>query len=134
MSAWTIDEVERFHGHLGPFVVLGYRMGQAAIDRLGAPRYFGPRVLSKAGTTPPVSCLNDGIQLGTGCTFGKGNIKAVEDGVPEAEFFWQDRRVRVRVKPEARKRFQTMVQELGEKEASRAAWDAPIEEVLEWLE
>ncbi len=73
-----IDEiVERavlLHGHVGPFLVVGIRMGLLALELLEHPGYFGLSAESEAGSTPPVSCLNDGVQIGSGCTTGKGNL------------------------------------------------------------
>jgi len=40
----------------------------------------------KTGTTPPLSCLVDGIQISTGCTMGKGNISTEPSGLAEATF------------------------------------------------
>ena len=31
----TLDLIEKFHGHLGPYVVLGYRIGLIANEKLG---------------------------------------------------------------------------------------------------
>ncbi len=93
--------LERFHGHLGPFVVLGYRMGSAARRELGAGP-FDLRAEVMTGTTPPVSCLVDGIQMGACCTLGKGSISVRAEGRPEAVFTAKDgRALRASVRPEA---------------------------------
>lgn len=73
---YSIEELAKFHGHLGPFIVLGYRMGRYAL------RHFDndPFALSAAiycSGAPPESCLIDGVQIGSGCTFGKRNIEFV---------------------------------------------------------
>jgi formylmethanofuran dehydrogenase subunit E len=91
--------IERFHGHVGPYVVLGYRCGQLAQERLGA-NAFRMRAEVSAGARPPVSCFADGVQLGSGCTLGKGNI-TLHDGEPvEARFTCEDGRcLRMRMRP-----------------------------------
>lgn len=70
------------HGHLGIYSTLGAKMGCFALEHLrealGAEPEE-PRVLSFAGTTPPVSCLNDGIQVSTGATVGHGLIAISEE-------------------------------------------------------
>ena len=72
-----------FHGHLGPYVLLGYRMG------LIARRYFPGKFYATVytGTEPPVSCLIDGVQFSSGCTWGKGNLAVKEGGKPVARFY-----------------------------------------------
>jgi formylmethanofuran dehydrogenase subunit E len=68
----------RFHGHIGPFLAIGLRMGQLANERLGrAPMDMKAAVRVKA--RPPRSCVVDGIQYATGCTMGKGNIEIEPD-------------------------------------------------------
>lgn len=75
------------HGHLGPYVVLGYRMGRLALEASGSGGHFDISAVVHCKLDPPVSCLIDGIQLGSGCTLGKRNIRAVEfEGAPYAVF------------------------------------------------
>ena len=85
MEADILKIIERFHGHLGPYVVIGYRMGMIANDRLGNDP-FSKWAKAMTGTRPPVSCLIDGIQLSTGCTLGKGNMTAENGGIARAMF------------------------------------------------
>ncbi len=92
--------IERFHGHVGPYVVLGYRTGRLAIDRLGV-NAFKLQVEVRAGTRPPKSCFVDGVQLGSGCTLGKGNIAAGDEVTMEARFTSDDGgHLHVRTRPE----------------------------------
>jgi formylmethanofuran dehydrogenase subunit E len=68
-----LQRAVEFHGHLGPYLVLGLRAGLYANQVLGRdPMKTEAFIQSK--TTPPESCFVDGVQLSTGCTFGKGNI------------------------------------------------------------
>jgi formylmethanofuran dehydrogenase subunit E len=73
----ALSFLNRFHGHIGPYVVLGYRAGLIALRSLGEDP-FSKRAVSFTGSQPPVSCFTDGVQLGSCCTLGKGNIH-VED-------------------------------------------------------
>lgn len=62
-----------FHGHLGPYLVLGLKAG------LYSNQIFGKEPMKtiafvKTKTIPPQSCFADGVQFSTGCTLGKGNI------------------------------------------------------------
>jgi formylmethanofuran dehydrogenase subunit E len=92
--------IERFHGHVGPYVVLGYMCGRLAQERLG-DNVFKLRAEVWAGSRPPMSCFADGVQLGSGCTLGKGNITLHEEELVNARFTREDgRSLRMQVRPE----------------------------------
>ena len=59
-------------------------------------------VLSFAGSVPPYSCLNDGIQVSTGATVGMGTIQVSPDTLtrPSAVFTCRGRSVRITLRPE----------------------------------
>lgn len=63
-----------FHGHLGPYLILGLLMGEYALRKIKARAHFGLEVKVWGAKDKPKSCLIDGLQLSTGCTYGKGNI------------------------------------------------------------
>ena len=72
-----LQRAVEFHGHLGPYLVLGLRAGLYANQVLGRdPMNTEASIQTK--TTPPESCFADGVQLSTGCTFGKGNISLTQ--------------------------------------------------------
>ncbi|MEO0081043.1 MAG: formylmethanofuran dehydrogenase subunit E family protein [candidate division WOR-3 bacterium] len=72
----SLADAARFHGHLGPWLVLGLRAGRHAADKLKVkPFELQARVFCPSGT--PYTCLLDGVQLGSGCTMGKGNIRHI---------------------------------------------------------
>lgn len=81
----TLKKIESFHGHLGPYAVIGYRMGQIACRRLNNDP-FSKNAEVMTGTKPPISCIVDGVQLGSGCTLGKGNITISNKKQPIAVF------------------------------------------------
>jgi pyrimidine-specific ribonucleoside hydrolase len=89
------------HRHLGIYSIVGAKMGLRAREVLGA----GPdelTVVSFAGSVPPVSCLNDGLQVSTGATLGQGTISIAEDGEvqPAAAFTRGEKTVRLTLKPQ----------------------------------
>ncbi|UCE45593.1 MAG: formylmethanofuran dehydrogenase subunit E family protein [Methanobacteriota archaeon] len=92
----VLRRISDFHGHIGPFVVIGYRMGLVANKLLGVDP-FAKTAVAFTGGKPPRSCLVDGIQLSSGCTLGKGNIDVVDLGEVAALFESKagDRRVKV---------------------------------------
>jgi len=95
------------HGHLGIFATVGVKMG------IRAREYFDigvddMHVTTYAGNRPPVSCLNDGLQVSTGGTLGHGLITVAEvkagDTRPEATFTFKNKKVTLRLKPEYERR------------------------------
>jgi formylmethanofuran dehydrogenase subunit E len=75
-----------FHGHLGPYLVLGLLAGEMALKKLSCKKYFGLEVRVWGADQKPKSCLIDGLQLATGATYGKGNIQKLKGRVTKIEF------------------------------------------------
>ncbi len=75
MSAVALppDWAFEFHGHRCPFMPIGWRMGQLALDTLGIEREkdHGFYVFPELGEGHPQTCLMDGIQAVTSATYGK---------------------------------------------------------------
>ena len=79
-----------FHGHLGPWLVLGLKAGAFARRKLAAsPFVLRARVFCPAGT--PYTCFVDGVQFSSGCTMGKGNISHHRAAGCRVEFTRQDK-------------------------------------------
>ena len=85
----TLKQIQQFHGHLGPYAVIGFRMGKIANEKLG-PDPFSKKAVVWTGTKPPLSCIVDGIQMSSGCTLGKGNLTVKDEGVPKVHFSTDD--------------------------------------------
>lgn len=81
-----LNEAVKFHGHLGPYLVLGILAGEFALKRLRCKKYFGLEVRVRGAGKKPKSCFIDGLQLSTGATYGKGNIKQLYGPVIKAGF------------------------------------------------
>ena len=105
----TLKQLERFHGHLGPYVVIGYKMGEIANQILGSDS-FSKKALVSTGNKPPMSCIIDGIQMSSGCTLGKGNIKVNPDCVPKARFSGNNgKHVEIILKPNIKEEIDSLV-------------------------
>ena len=74
VKRFSLKQAIDFHGHLGPYLVLGLMMGEYALKKIKAKAHFGLEVKAWGAANKPKSCLIDGLQLSTGCTYGKGNI------------------------------------------------------------
>jgi formylmethanofuran dehydrogenase subunit E len=124
-----IERGTLLHGHLGPYLVAGIRMGLLALRLLNSSGYFGLRAESEAGRTTPLSCLNDGVQIGSGCTAGKGNLRVVGEERPRVRFVADDgRAVTIELRPNVASSFRgsdTIAK-------AREIETIPEEELFEW--
>ena len=82
----TLKEAIKFHGHMGPYLVLGILAGELALKKLRCKKYFGLNVRVWEAHKKPKSCLIDGLQLSTGATYGKGNINKLNGSKMKIEF------------------------------------------------
>ncbi len=107
----ALHQIKQFHGHLGPYVVIGYMMGKLANEYLGSDP-FSKSVVAYTGLMPPLSCLIDGIQISSGCTLGKGNITVQPDGIPKAYFTNKNgKHIEISLKPDIKHEIDTTVKE-----------------------
>ena len=100
---WTEDLLKRaieFHGHSGPFMIIGVRMGIAALRLLDARGWFDLRCHVLLRWRPPDSCIIDGIQYSTGCTMGKHNIEVEEKEGVAADFYKTEEHIRIILRKE----------------------------------
>jgi pyrimidine-specific ribonucleoside hydrolase len=102
LEEWKVGVLaNELHGHLGIYATVGVKMG------LRAREFFNIgiddiNIISYAGREPPVSCMNDGLQVSTGGTLGHGLIYLADDDKtrPMALFAYMDRTVIIRLKDE----------------------------------
>lgn len=96
---WAYD----FHGHLCPLMPIGYRMGRLAMQKLGVKREkdHGLFAFPELGVGHPQTCMMDGIQVATGCTYGKLTLEKTSYGKLALVLYHpQKGAVRVSVRPE----------------------------------
>jgi len=75
-------EIEQSHGHVGPWNVIGWRMGKAALRELNS--MWGQHELDIVCHIPlktPYSCIADGLVVGTGNSLGRLDIRLAESFV-----------------------------------------------------
>lgn len=72
-----LSQVVKFHGHLCPGLLIGYRVSKAAIKEGGIEKGRDEETVACVEND---SCAVDAIQYMTGCTFGKGNLVFVDHG------------------------------------------------------
>ncbi len=73
------DEIKRTHGHVGPWNILGWRIGQAALREFETK--WGRHDIDMICYVPlktPYSCMADGLIIGTGNAMGWLDIRLAE--------------------------------------------------------
>ena len=129
----TLKQIESFHGHLGPYAVIGYRMGMIANEKLGIDP-FCKKAKVYTRTTPPVSCIIDGIQLSSNCTLGKGRISVEDENLAKAEFISEEnKKVTIVLKHAIREEIDTKVTQDNMIEYSEEIFTKSDEELFEIL-
>lgn len=101
------------HRHLGVYAIIGVKMG------IRAREYFNVGVdefeaVSYAGSTPPLSCMNDGIQVSTGATPGHGLLKVVNDNpYPKVEFKHLNHKITISLNPDIHSKISGELKEIN---------------------
>lgn len=79
-----------FHGHHCPFMPIGFRMGTIALRELGIGKVadYGVYALPEIGIGHPQTCMADGIQVATGCTYGKMLMERTDYGTGKSPLLY----------------------------------------------
>lgn len=106
----AVARVTAVHGGAGPFVVAGYRMGQAALTRLGLERgSFDLAVTHYSPKAVQYTCIADGAAAATLASVGRLNLTMTEAEAAELRTVYQRRstgaQVTLRLRPEFMARF-----------------------------
>jgi pyrimidine-specific ribonucleoside hydrolase len=112
---WTSAVItNELHRHLGVFSIIGVKMG------IRAREFFDTGVdefstVSFAGSSPPLSCINDGLQVSTGSTPGHGLWTVINDtpSLPSAEFRYMNHRIRLTLKPKIAEKIVAELKEIN---------------------
>jgi inosine-uridine nucleoside N-ribohydrolase len=102
VDEWTSGVIaNELHRHLGVYAIIGVKMG------IRAREYFDTgvdefTVTSFAGSEPPLSCMNDGLQVSTGATPGHGLLTVRNDTTlsPRAIFTYLNRKIMLTLNPD----------------------------------
>lgn len=91
----------KLHGHKCPAMPMGLRVGAAAMNALGVDRAPDGQLMAlvEIGDNHCATCFADGVQMITGCTFGKGNIRKLHYGKWGVTVIDKKNRKAVRVVP-----------------------------------
>jgi len=75
----SYQETVRFHGHDGPFLAIGYRLGRHAIKVMKPRGIMDLTITVRTRVVKPYTCMIDGLQCSTFSTTGKGNMLVVNN-------------------------------------------------------
>jgi len=130
LSKNLIETAEWFHGHLGPFLIVGLKMGLLALRKLKKTGENGQlRATVKTELKVPYTCALDGIQIATHCTIGNRRLKLENAYSPTiaAKFRLEnsERTVKISVKPEFLRELEKKVLGKGtsSQEMRKLAWE-----------
>lgn len=124
-----LKEAVRFHGHLGPFMILGLKAGLLANKLLGKD-YFKTKAIITTKPKTPYTCFLDGIQFATGCTVGKGNIRLEKgEGILTVLFIKDNKRLKLTLKADLLKKIEKISMEECE-QVARDLQKTPIEDLF----
>ena len=130
VSDGLLKGVVEFHGHLGPFLVLGVKAGLLANSLLGKD-YFKTTAIVATDPSPPNSCFVDGVQFVTGCTMGKGNIKLRKAKNTSVLFLKEGRKLRLKLKDKVLQSIKEVSSEEESKRLSLKLLNSPVSELFE---
>ncbi len=119
-----------FHTHLGPFLVVGLRMGRVVVREFG-DEPFRTKIDVHTGRVPPYSCLSDGIQMSTPCTTGNGGMTVTDERAMRIDARQDDRTLSVTLRRDI---FHWIENECGEDDQhafSIEIWEMPDEKLFE---
>ncbi len=109
----SLSEAAAFHGHKGPWLVLGYRVGLRAVEVLKPETEHDLNCLVKTPLKTPYTCAIDGVQASARCTLGKLNIKLERSDVGEIKYIFTNNKTREKIgfklKPEIKRRIKEIL-------------------------
>jgi formylmethanofuran dehydrogenase subunit E len=119
-----------FHTHVGPYLVVGLRMGRAVTERLGSDP-FSYRITARTGRTPPYSCLVDGLQWATPCTTGNGCLEVADERGMSIEAVAKDgRTLTIALRSDVYERIETECTEENQESFAVDIWQMPEGDLL----
>ena len=118
-----------FHTHLGPFLVVGLRMGRIVVREFG-DEPFRTKIDVHTGRIPPYSCLSDGIQMSTPCTTGNGGMTVTDERAMRIDARQDDRLLSVQLRREIFDWIENECSDTDQHAFSMEIWEMPEEKLF----
>ncbi len=125
-----LSEAAHFHTHLGPYLVVGLRMGAAVTRELG-DEPFAVRITAHTGKVPPYSCAVDGMQLSTPCTVGNGCLVVGDERRMAIEAASAERAITITLRRAIFDRIENECTEENQERFACEIWEMPEGDLLE---
>jgi formylmethanofuran dehydrogenase subunit E len=81
-----LEKAAEFHSHLGPFLVIGVRMGLTGLKEIGEQSFDQLAITASLPLHVPFSCIIDGLQVSTHCTVGNRRLSLEDSDTIQARF------------------------------------------------
>jgi formylmethanofuran dehydrogenase subunit E len=121
-----LERATEFHGHLGPFLVIGARIGLIGLERLKTTENTPMTVAASLPLHVPFSCIIDGIQITTRCTVGNQKLTLTDSSAIKAKFERKDNGQRsiIAINPSTFEELKTKLlkKDLKKEEVEELAW------------
>ncbi|MCT8977397.1 FmdE family protein [Clostridium sp. CX1] len=104
---WT--KCVQFHGHECPGLAIGYKVSEAAKEKLGLSFSKDEEIVCIAEND---ACCVDAVQVLTGCSVGKGNLLFKDSGKMAFTFFSRTDKEGVRIVVKSRKKSENRQREM----------------------
>jgi len=129
ISADVVEFARKLHGHVGPYLVIGLRMGIAAKKALNILDTESTILRAEVSVPmyPPFSCLLDGVQVSTTCTIGNQRLQIKNSKIIEATFTKENSSKIVKIK--LNKQFRDEIEQRHKQNGLDEAYSREISEL-----
>ena len=121
-----LEKAADFHGHLGPFLVIGVRAGLFGLNRVGITKSDTLVVTASVPIRIPFSCILDGLQISTNCTVGNQRLSVRNSDEIQVTFERKGNRRKVVVALNrstfSKLKSQLLQESLSDREVRELAW------------
>ena len=126
-----IEFARQLHGHVGPYLVIGLKMGTTAKKVLNIHDNEIAQLRAEVTVPlyPPFSCLLDGIQVSTTCTVGNQHLQFKNSKTVQGTFIVEERGKIVKIT--INKKFREVLEEKKKEEKLNEAFAWELAEVPE---
>ena len=134
MEMLSLKDAGTFHGHLGPYLTIGYMAGVFASEKLEQKTEFDLEAWVMVPRKTPYTCIVDGVQCSSKCTLGKGNIHVIDS--PKFEIKFKNKKTGKEIRLKIKREVLETIDEYGEDMEGAVKWirSKALQEIFEIAE